>query len=511
MESHFASSEWAVMTILTLIFLTLILKKLKNPTQNLPPGAWRLPIIGSMHHLIGCLPHQKMRDLAVKHGPIIHLKLGEVTNIVISSPEAAEKVLKTHGLIFSQRPQMSGARCISYDYKDITFSPYGDYWRQLRKITTMELLAAKRVESFRSIRDEETSKLIESILLVSCSERCSGINLMKMITSLTYCITSRAVYGKVLEGEDVFVTCLEKIMMELGRGISIADAYPSMKWLERFSGINIRIEKLHQQLDETVEGILSQHRSARLRKINGGDDSDQKEDLVDVLLNLQEKGDLQIPLTDDTIKALILDIFSAGVDTSAATLEWTMSELMKNPKIMEKAQREIRERYNARGRVEESELHELKYLKLVIKESLRLHPPVPLLIPRECTESCVIDGYDIPVKSRIMVNAWAMGRDPKYWEDAEEFKPERFVDSSFDFRGSKFEYLPFGAGRRSCPGILFGLANVDLPLAKLLYHFDWKIADEVEPENLDMSEEIGITTKRKFNLCIIPTLYNPPC
>ncbi|XP_065877734.1 cytochrome P450 71D445-like [Euphorbia lathyris] len=508
MEANFTSSEWAIISMITLIFLILIWNKIKTPTPNLPPGPWTLPLIGSMHHLIGCLPHQKMRDLSNKYGPIIHLKLGEVTHIVISSPEAAEQVLKIHGLMFAQRPQMSGARCISYGYKDITFSPYGDYWRQLRKITTMELLAAKRVESFRSIRDEETSKLIESI---SCSESGSGINLMKMITSLTYCITSRAVYGKVLKGEDVFVTCLEKIMMELGRGISIADAYPSIKWLEMFSGINKRVEKVHKQLDQTVEGILKQHRSARTNISSGVSSMDQKEDLVDVLLNLQENGDLQIPLSDDTIKALILDIFSAGVDTSATTLEWTMSELIKNPKVMEKAQAEIRQKYNTKGRVDEADLHELKYLKLVIKESLRLHPPVPLLIPRECTESCVIGGYDIPVKSRIMVNAWGMGRDPKYWDDPEEFKPERFIDSSMDFRGNNnFEYLPFGAGRRSCPGILLGLANVDLPLAKLLYHFDWKLTDGIKSENLDMTEEIGITAKRKFNLCIIPTPYHPP-
>ncbi|WCJ37129.1 cytochrome P450 family 71 subfamily B polypeptide 24 [Euphorbia peplus] len=349
--------------------------------------------------------------------------------------------------------------------------------------------------------------MIESI---SSIEQGSGINFSRVISSLTYCITSRTAFGKIWEGEDSFVRGVEEIFFELGKGISIADFFPSMKWLERFSGINIRVEKLHKQLDLTVQDILSQHRSARLSKINGDSDSsmnDQKEDLVDVLLNLQEIGDLPIPSTDDTIKALILDIFSAGVDTSSTTLEWTMSELMKNPRVMKKVQAEIRQTYIAAGTVEEADLHELKYLKLVMKESLRLHPPVPLLIPRECKESCVIDGYDIPVKSRIMVNSWAMGRDPKYWDDPEEFKPERFVDSPFDFRGNSFEYLPFGAGRRSCPGILFGLANVELPLAKLLYHFDWKLADGIKPENLDMTEEIGITTKRKFNLCIIPTPY----
>ncbi|WCJ37132.1 cytochrome P450 family 71 subfamily B polypeptide 2 [Euphorbia peplus] len=501
MESLFSSTEWAIITILTLLYFILIWKKFKNPTPNLPPGPWRLPLIGHMHHLIGCLPHHKMRDLSQKHGPIMHLQLGELTNIIISSPEAAKQFLKTHDTIFAQRPQMSAAKSFSYDFQDLTFVPYGDHSKQLRKIVTMELLTAKRVESFRSIREEEISKLVERI---SSTERGSAINFSKMITSLTYCITSRAAYGKIWEGEDQVIPCIEQIMIETGKGISIADAYPSIKWLERLNGN--RIEKIQNQIDQIIQKILNQHRSDRTANIT----KDHREDLVDILLNLQEKGDLQFPITDITIKALIMDIFLAGVDTSATTVEWTMSELMKNPKVMEKAQAEIRLKYNARGKVDEADLYELKYLSLVIKESLRLHPVVPLLVPRECTKSCVIDGYDIPVKSRIMVNAWAMGRDPNYWDDPEEFKPERFVDSSIDFRGNNFEYLPFGAGRRSCPGMLFGLANVNLPLARLLYHFDWKLPDGINSENLDMTEEVGVTAARKVNLCIIPTPYYPP-
>ncbi|XP_065881198.1 cytochrome P450 71D445-like [Euphorbia lathyris] len=505
MEFHLASSERAIMPILTILFLILIWKKFKTPNPNLPPGPWKLPLIGNMHHLIGCLPHQKMRELSNKYGPIMHLQIGEVTNIVISSPEAAEEVLKTHGLIFAQRPRMSAAKSISYGYKDITFSPYGDYWRQLRKISTIELLSARRVESFRSIRDEETSKLID---LISSTEPGSAINISKMISSLTYCITSRVAYGKVWEGEDKVVTAIEKMMFEVGQGISIADAFPSIKWLEMFSGINGRVEKVHQELDQIIQGIVNQHRSART-KINGVS-MDKKEDLVDVLLNLQEKGDLQIPLGDDSSKALIMDTFHGGVDTASTTIEWTMSELLKNPKVMKKAQGELRQKYNGRGRVDEADLHELEYLNLVIKESFRLHPPAPLLSPRESSERCVIGAYDIPVKSRIMVNAWGMGRDPKYWDDPDEFKPERFIDSSTDYKGNNFKYIPFGAGRRICPGISFGLANIELPLAKLLYHFDWKLNNGLRLEDLDMTEEIGVTTKRKFNLCIIPIPYVPP-
>ncbi|WCJ37102.1 cytochrome P450 family 71 subfamily B polypeptide 2 [Euphorbia peplus] len=498
-DFQFPSLEMAISTILTLLFLILVWKKFKSPTPNLPPGPWKLPLLGSMHHLIGGLPHHKMRDLAQKYGPIMHLQLGEFTNIVISSPEVAKQVLKTHDAIFCQRPPMSAARSLTYGYKDITFAPYGDYWRQLRKISTTELLVAKRVLSFRSIREEEASKLIESI---SSRKPGSVINFTRTITSLNYCMTSRAAHGKILEGDqEMFVTCLENIMMELGRGVSIGDAYPSMKWLEMFSRTRIRVDKLQKQLDGIFESILEEHRSSRtICK----DDEDQK-DLVHVLLNMQEKGDLEIPLSDDSIKALILDMFLAGVDASAATIEWTMSELMKNPKTMEKAQEEIRKKYKAKAEINEIDLQEIDYLKLVIKESLRLHPPGPFLV-RECMEKCVIDGYDIPKNSKVIINGWAMGRDPKCWEDSEKFKPERFIDSSVDFRGNNIEFVPFGSGRRSCPGIVFGLANVELPLAKLLFHFDWKLVDGIEPEDLDMNEEVGVSTRRKSDLCIIPIL-----
>ncbi|WCJ37119.1 cytochrome P450 family 71 subfamily B polypeptide 23 [Euphorbia peplus] len=497
-------SEWAITSIITLIFLILLWKKIKSqkPTPNLPPGPKKLPLIGNIHQLIGGIPHQKMRELSLQHGPIMHLRLGELENVIISSREAAEKILKTHDVLFAQRPQMIVAKSVTYDFTDITFSPYGDYWRQLRKITMLELLAPKRVLSFRPIREEETTKLIESI---SGTKPGSAINFTKTIDSTTYCITSRAACGKVWEGENVFISSLEKIMFEVGSGISVADAWPSIKFLQIFSGIRIRVDKLQKNIDKIFGSIIEEHREARK-----GRKKVEELDIVDVLLDLQESGQLEIPLTDTTIKAVIMDMFVAGVDTSAATTEWAMSELMKNPAVMKKAQEELRQKFNGKASINEADLHDLNYMKLVLKETFRLHPSVPLLVPRECRESCVIGGFDIPVKTKIMVNVWAMGRDPKYWgEDAEKFRPERFLDSSIDFKGHNFEYLPFGAGRRSCPGMSFGVANVEIALAKLLYHFDWKLPDGMIPENLDMTEKIGGTTRRLSDLCIIPTPYVP--
>lgn len=203
------------------------------------------------------------------------------------------------------------------------------------------------------------------------------------------------------------------------------------------------------------------------------------------------------------------DIFSAGSESSSIIVEWAMSELLKNPQIMNKAQAEVRQVFDKRGTFDEKGIQELEFLELVIKETLRLHPPGPLGLPRENSERCEMKGFEIPVKSRVIVNTWAINRDPKYWDEPESFHPERFRNSSLDYRGLDFKYIPFGAGRRICPGISYGLANVELPLASLLYHFDWKLADGTDNKDLDMTEAFGVTVGRKNDLILIPTAYKP--
>lgn len=197
-------------------------------------------------------------------------------------------------------------------------------------------------------------------------------------------------------------------------------------------------------------------------------------------------------------------MFTGGTDTSSTVIEWTMSELMRHPPIMAKVQEEARRVFGGKGAVDETGINELKYMKLVLMESLRLHPPVCLLI-RECIESCKIGGYDIPSKTKVLINSWAMSRDPTLWgDDCEVFNPERFLGSSIDYKGAYLQYLPFGSGRRMCPGMLFGMVNVELPLAKLLYYFDWKLPNDMKPQDLDMAEVRGGTTRRKSELVLIP-------
>lgn len=186
-----------------------------------------------------------------------------------------------------------------------------------------------------------------------------------------------------------------------------------------------------------------------------------------------------------------------------------MSELLRNPEVMEKAQAEVRQLFNNKGKIDETCLNELTYMKSVIKETLRLHPPLPLLVPRRCRESCVIDGYKIPVGSRVIVNVMSIGRDPDHWTYPERFYPERFESSSIDYKGFDFDLIPFGAGRRMCPGINFGIANVELPLAQLLCHFDWKLPSRIKYQYLDMSEAFGGAVRRKNDLFLVPVPYRP--
>ncbi|QCD78193.1 Cytochrome P450 [Vigna unguiculata] len=466
-------------TVFTIFWRT----KTKSSNSKLPPGPPKLPLIGNLHQL-GAMPHHGLAKLSHQFGPLMHIKLGALSTVVVSSPEMAKEVMKTHDIAFANRPYLLAADVISYGSKGISFSPYGGYWRQMRKICTFELLTPKRVESFKAIRDEEASKLVKEVGL----REGSSMNLT---------------FGGKSNDQEAFIAVMKDVLKVVA-GFSLADLYP-IKVLPVLTGLRSRVEKLHQEVDRILEKIVRDHRVTKETNEKEG------EDLVDVLLKLQKQNNLEHPLSDNVIKATILDIFSAGSGTSAKTIDWAMSELVKNPKVMEKAQSEIRRVFGEKGHVDEANLHEVKYLKSIIKETLRLHPPVPLLLPRECSERCEINGYEIEAKSKVIVNTWAIGRDPNYWSDAEKFFPERFLDCSVDYKGADFQFIPFGAGKRMCPGITFGIANVELLLANLLFHFDWKMPNGNKCEELDMTESFGLSVRRKQDLYLIPYIWHSFC
>ncbi|XP_057724658.1 cytochrome P450 71D10-like [Arachis stenosperma] len=493
----------------TFLFLFMLLKiaikkfSSSKDITNLPPGPRKLPIIGNMHNLVGSMLHECLRNLASKYGPLMHLKLGEVSHIIVTSPEMAQEIMKTQDLNFCDRPNLLYQRIMAYNGTSIVFAPYGEYWRHVRKICTMELLTAKRVQSFRHIREAEFSELVKAI----SQSQGSIFNISQKILSMTYGITARIAFGKKYSYQEVFISSFEEALQIGGRN-RIADLYPSIRvMLEMMSRDKTKLEELHRKSDKVLQDIIDDHRNKKGGKC---EEKESSEDIVDILLKFQQK-DSEYPLTDDHIKAVIQDMFIGGGETSSAVVEWAMAEMIKKPKVMETAQAEVRRVYGSKGYVDESKLHQLTYLKSIIKETLRLHPSVPLLVPRENKEPCQIKGYQIPANSRIIINAWAIGRDPTYWVDAMEFKPERFVDNySIENRGTNFEFIPFGGGRRMCPGITFATPNMELPLAQLLYHFDWKLPNGIKNDELDMTELFGITVRRKNDLCLIPIIHHQP-
>ncbi|KAL3521829.1 hypothetical protein ACH5RR_014663 [Cinchona calisaya] len=262
-----------------------------NVSPKFPPGPWKLPLIGSMHHLAGSLPHHALRILAQKYGPVIHLQLGEISTFIISAPEAAKEVLKIHDIAFAYRPELLASKILGYDNLDIAFSPYGDYWKQMRKICLLELLSPKNVRSFGSIREDEAWKLIRSI------ESASNlpINVTEKIFAFTNGVVCRAAFGKSCKDQDLLISLINEAILA-GGGFDIADLFPSLKFLHSLSGLKPKLLKLHKMIDQILDNIINEHKHTS-ESSNG--------DLVDVLLRLKERGDFEIPISTKSIKAVI--------------------------------------------------------------------------------------------------------------------------------------------------------------------------------------------------------------
>ena len=293
--------------LFTFLLFLFMVKKIgwRNKTQSsvpkLPPGPWKLPIIGNIHQLIGPLPHHTLRDLAKIHVPLMHLRLGEVSTIVVSSPRFAKEVMKTHDLNFSDRPQLQSPKILAYGCIDIAFSPYGNYWRQLRKICTIELLSAKQVESFRHIREEEVLNTIRSI----SSAANSPVNLTEKLFVLTTNVIAKATLGKICKDQEKFLSAVKQAIKLTG-GFNVADLFPSLELVSVISGMKYKLEQLHHKIDVILDEIIKEHQQTRPAKETDVSGVEEEEDFIDVLLRIQQHGDLDFPMTRDTIKAIIL-------------------------------------------------------------------------------------------------------------------------------------------------------------------------------------------------------------
>jgi cytochrome P450 len=276
-------------------------KKSFSSTKKIPPGPWKLPIIGNILNLVTINPHRKLRDLAKIYGPLMHLQLGEVFFVVVSSPEVAREVLKTHDIIFASRPHLPAGEIACYNSTDIAFSPYGDYWRQLRKICAVELLSSRRVKSLWPVRENEISSLLKKI----ASNEGSEINLTQELISMMYTFTSKAAFGKKYLEPKEFISVVKQLV-KLAGGFYIGDLFPSAKWIQNLSGMRPKLEKLSQQVDRILEHIINDHKETRSRRAKQGL-AEAEEDLIDCLLKFEDNdGDMDFHLTSDNIKAIVL-------------------------------------------------------------------------------------------------------------------------------------------------------------------------------------------------------------
>ncbi|KAL4298023.1 hypothetical protein GQ457_12G021940 [Hibiscus cannabinus] len=496
------SVAWlASLTILSTIFISRRCKQLK-----FPPGPKPWPIIGNLN-LIGSLPHQSLHKISQRYGPLMHLKFGSYPVVVASSVEMAAEFLKSHDQIFATRPPHAAGKYTAFNYSDILWAPYGPHWRQGRKIYQNELFSSKRLESFEYIRVEEMRAFVSRLYGLSGKP----VVLLGHLTRLTLSNISMMVLGNKyfdVSGDDrnvsnsiVSLQELQEIISEfffLHGVFNIGDWIPWLDFLD-LQGYVKRMKTLKKKLDRFHDHVFDEHKR---RKEELGKDF-VAQDMVDLLLQLADDPDLDVKLTYDAVKGLTVDLVTGGTDTTAVTVEWVISELMKQPQLITKATQEL-DRVIGRERwVEERDIPQLPYLDAIMKETMRKHSVAPLLAPHMAMEDCKVAGYDIRKGTRVFINTWSIGRDPSLWEQPEEFRPERFLGRNIDVKGRSFELLPFGAGRRMCPGYNLGLKMIQLSIANLLQAFNWKLPGNMKVEDLSMEEAPGITAPRKFPLVAI--------
>lgn len=471
--------------------------------RGLPPGPHPLPIIGSLH-LLGNQPHRSLARLAKTHGPLVSLRLGSVTTVVASSPAAAREILQRHDAAFSNRsvPDAPGAHARN----STVWLPNAPRWRALRKIMGTQLFAPHRLDALQHLRRDKARELVDHVRRLA--RRGEPVNVGRVAFTTSLNLVSRTIFSRDLASlEDdgasrKFQEVVTDIMEAVGSP-NVSDFFPALAAAD-LQGCRRRLARLFARLHR----IFDEEIDARLRGRDAGEP--KKNDFLDLLLDAAEDDDNTAGLDRDTLRSLFTDLFSAGSDTSSSSVEWAMVELLRSPASMAKACDELATVIGPRKDIiEESDIGRLPYLQAVVKETFRLHPAAPLLLPRRAQADVKMMGYVIPEGSRVFVNVWAMGRDEETWPEPEKFLPERFLgkktQQAVDLRGGDFDLIPFGGGRRICPGMPLAIRMVHLLLASLLNQFAWRLPAELERNGVDMAENFGITLTKAVPLCAIAT------
>ncbi|KAJ4701847.1 putative Cytochrome P450 [Melia azedarach] len=501
--------------VYSLVWISRLAQRNSSNRKAVPEPAGARPLIGHLHLLGGPKPaHITLGNVADKYGPIFMIKLGMHRALIVSSWEIVKECFTINDKVFSNRIKALAPEILGYNYAMFGFSPYGPYWRHIRKIATLEVLSNHRLEMVKHVRESEVKKFVKEIYDLwmkhnGISGNCNKV-LVEMkgkFNSLTLNVATRVVVGKILVGgntkeeTDENDRCRKAIrkFAELTGTFAIADAVPFLRWLD-LDGCEKAMKKTAKEFDQIVEGWLQEHKQKR---ISGQVSADRERDFMDVMLSvLADAEELPSYDADTIIKATSLGLILGGTDTTTVTLTWALALTLNHPDVLKKAQIEL-DTYVGRERlVHESDIKNLIYLQAILKETFRLYPATPLSVPHESLEDCTIAGYHVPAGTRLFVNIPKIHTDPNVWENPCEFQPERFLTThkDIDVRGQNFELIPFGSGRRGCPGISFALQVLQLTLANLLHGFEFATPGN---EPVDMSEGAGLTNLKATPLEVL--------
>ncbi|KAF4378627.1 hypothetical protein CsatB_007315 [Cannabis sativa] len=469
--------------------------------KNLPPSPFPvLPIIGHLYLIIKKpLVHRALSKISDRYGPVLLLKFGSRPVLLVSSPSAAEECLAKNDVVFANRPRLLAGKHLGYNYTSLVWASYGDHWRNLRRISSNEILSSHRLQMLSHIRSEEVSSLIRR--LVRSAQQDPRVEIKSLLFELMLNIMMRMIAGKRYYGDnnvemvDEEAHKFQEIVREtlrLGGTTNVSDFLPLFR-----SVLSRKYEKglieVQKKRDSFMQSLIDENRTsialAASRQTSLPKDH-KKKNMIEVLLSLQESDPEYY--TDEIIRGLMLALLSAGTDTTAGIMEWAMSLMLNHPEVLKKARNELEYCIGHDRLVEESDLGKLPYLHRIIKETLRLYP-VGALLPHESSEECIIGGYRVPRGTMLLVNLWAIQHDPKVWDEPTKFKPDRFEEGDQGVREG-FKLVPFGSGRRGCPGETLAMRMVALTLASLIQCFDWEMVDH--EAKIDMTEKLGLSLSK---------------
>ncbi|KAF3453811.1 hypothetical protein FNV43_RR04252 [Rhamnella rubrinervis] len=504
------------MVVELLIFiLVLVLLGAIFQHNQLPPSPIAIPVIGHFH-LLGPLIHHSLYKLSLRYGPLFSFRLGSVPCVVASTPELAREFLKTNELCFISHASSTAISRLTYG-SSLAFSPYGAYWRFVKKLTMNELLGGRPINNFLQLRAQEYGRLLR--FLAKKSELGEAVNLTHELPKLSNNVIALMIMGtrgSTMDGRMEETRTVIREVTEIFGELNMSDFIWFCKKLD-LQGFGKRIENIYERFDTLLEKIIAEREELRknMRKKGGDGRDDEVKDFLDILLDISEDENAEMKVTRIHIKALVMDLFTAGTDTTAISTEWALAEMINHPEVLGKAREEI-DRVVGKNRLAgESDGPDLPYMQAIVKETLRLHPPVPL-VTRRCVKACQIGKYRIPESTMLFINAWAIARDPNNWANPLEFRPERFIEANTDVRGQHFQVLPFGSGRRICPGMNLAMQMLPGLLAGLIQCFDWKVVGPLGEKMdagdsvLSMDERPGMTAPRAHDLVCVPVARFTP-